>query len=69
MVIEIQFGINKYSEVFYIVGPVHRRLAKTVIIEQYVGFPREGYKFSFTGVEFHTVSNTPTLYRVNVRLK
>jgi hypothetical protein len=68
MVMKMKFGINKYSEVFYSVGPVYRRLAKIVIVNQHVGFLREGYYLSFTGVEFHTVSNAPTLYRVNVRL-
>jgi hypothetical protein len=38
---EMKFGINKYSEVFYRVGPVYRRLAKIVIVNQYVGFPRK----------------------------
>jgi hypothetical protein len=60
MVMEMEFGINKYSEVFYNVGPVYRRLAKFIVIDKYIGFPREGYNFSFTDVEFHTVSNAPT---------
>jgi hypothetical protein len=68
MGMEMKFGVNKYSEVFYRVRPVYRRLAKTVIINQYVGFPREGCYSSFTDVEFHTVSNAPNLYTVNVRL-
>jgi hypothetical protein len=65
---EMKFGINKYSEVFYGVGPVYRRSAKIVIVNQYVGLPREGHYFSFNDVDFHTVSNAPTLYRVNVRM-
>jgi hypothetical protein len=51
MVMEMKFGINKYSEVFYRVGPVYTELAKFVIVDQYVGFPREGYNFSFTDVQ------------------
>jgi hypothetical protein len=66
---KMKFVINKYSEVLYRVGLVYRRLAKSVIVDQYVGFPDEGYNFSFSDVEFHTVSNAPTLYTVNVRLK
>jgi hypothetical protein len=69
MVMDMKFGINKYSEIFYRVGPVYKRLAKTVVVDQFVGFLRYGYNFSFTDAEFHTVSNAPTLYRVNVRLK
>jgi hypothetical protein len=69
IVMEMMFDINKYSEVYYKESPVYRGLAKSVIVDQYVGFPREGYNFSFTDVESHTVSNAPTLYRVNVRLK
>jgi hypothetical protein len=38
MVTEMKFGINKYSEVFYRVGPVYRRLTKTVIVNQYAVF-------------------------------
>jgi hypothetical protein len=38
MVMEIKFGINKYSEVLYRVGPVYRRLAKTLIVDPYVVF-------------------------------
>jgi uncharacterized membrane protein YjgN (DUF898 family) len=41
-------------------------MAKFIIVGQYVGFPREGYNFGFTDVDFHTVSNVPTLYRVVV---
>jgi hypothetical protein len=43
-------------------------LATFITIDQYVGFPEEGYNFNFTDVEFHTVSSAPNLYRVNVRL-
>jgi hypothetical protein len=68
MVMKMKFGINKYAEVFYRFGPVYRNWAKIVIVNLHVDFPREGYYFSFTDVEFHTVSNAPTLYRVNVRL-
>jgi hypothetical protein len=69
VVMKIKFSINKYSQVFYRVGPVCGGLEKFIIIDEYFGFPVEGYKFSFTGVEFHTVISAPTLYRVNVRLK
>jgi hypothetical protein len=69
VVMEMKHGINKYSEVFYRVCPGYGGLSKFIIIEQYVGFPGEGHNFSFTDVEFHTVSSAPTLYRVNVRLK
>jgi hypothetical protein len=47
----------------------YRGLAKFIIVEQCIGFPGEGYNFNSIDVEFHTVSNAPTLYRVNVRLK
>jgi hypothetical protein len=66
MVMEMKFIINKYSQVFYRVGPGYRELTKFLIVK-YFGFPREVYNFRFTDVEFHTVSNAPTLYRV-VRL-
>jgi hypothetical protein len=69
MIMEMKFSINKYSEVSYRVGPVYRGLSKFVIVDQYVGFPREGYNFSVADVEFHTVRNATTLYRVNVRPK
>jgi hypothetical protein len=69
MVMEMEFGINKYSEAFHRVGLVYRRLAKFIVVDKYICFPREGYNFSFTDVEFHAVSNSPTLYRVNVSLK
>jgi hypothetical protein len=48
---------------------VNKGLAKFAIMDQYVGFPGEGYNFSFTDVEFHTVSSSLDLYRVNVRLQ
>jgi hypothetical protein len=38
---------------------------KFIIIHQYVGFPGEGYKFSFTDVESHLVNSASTLYRIN----
>jgi hypothetical protein len=37
-------------------------MAKFIVVEQYVGIPGEGYNFSFIDVEFHAVSNAPTLY-------
>jgi hypothetical protein len=64
----MKFIINIYSQVFR-VGSELYRIEKFIIIGQCVGFPGGGYSFSFTDVEFHTVSNAPTLYRVNVRLK
>jgi hypothetical protein len=69
MVMEVEFGVNIYSEVFHRVGPVYRRLADFIVVDKYIGFPGEGYNFSFTDFEFHAVSNTQTLYRFNVRLK
>jgi hypothetical protein len=69
VVMEIKFSVNKHSQAFYRIGPSYRGLAKFIIIDQHVGFPGEGYGFSFTDVEFHTVTNAPTFYRVNVRLK
>jgi hypothetical protein len=66
---EMEFNVNKYSQVFYSVGPVYRGLTKFIVVDQFVGFPGKIYKFSFTDVEFHRLSNAPTLYRVNVRLK
>jgi hypothetical protein len=68
VVMKMKFSINKYSQVFNIVGPVYGVMTNFIIIEQYVGFPGEGYNFSFTDVDFHAVSNAPTLYRVVVRL-
>jgi hypothetical protein len=69
VVMEMEFNVNKYSQIFYRVGQGYRGLAKFIIVDQYVGFPAEGYKCSFNDVEFHTVSNAPTLCRVIVRLK
>jgi hypothetical protein len=61
-IVDMVMEINKYSEVSYRVSLVYRGLAKFIIVDQYVGFPREGYNFSFTVLEFHTVSDAPTLY-------
>jgi hypothetical protein len=70
ILMEMKFSINKYSKVFYRVGPGYRGLAKFIIkISTLVGFPGERYNFSFTDVEFHAVISAPTLYRINVRLK
>jgi hypothetical protein len=33
MVMEVEFGVNKYSEVFHRVGPVYRRLAKFIVVD------------------------------------
>jgi hypothetical protein len=68
MVMKIKFSINEYSQVFNRVGPSYGRLSKCMIIHQYLSFPGEGYNFSFTAVECHTVSSTETLFRVNDRL-
>jgi hypothetical protein len=68
MIMEIKFSISKYSQVFNRVSPGYRGLAKFIIIDQYFGFPGEGYNFSFTDVKFHTVSSATTLRRVSVRL-
>jgi hypothetical protein len=69
MGMEMKFSFNKYSQALYTVGPGYGGMANFIIIHQYVGFPGEGYNFGFTDVEFHAVSNAPTLYRFNVRLK
>jgi hypothetical protein len=42
MVMDMKFGINKYSEVFCRVSLFHRGLAKVIVIDKYVDFPREG---------------------------
>jgi hypothetical protein len=68
MVMEMKFSITIHSQVFYGVGPSYRRLPKFIIVDQYVGFPGEGYNFRFRDPEFHTVSSAPTLCRVYVRL-
>jgi hypothetical protein len=68
VVVKMKFIINQYSQHFNKVGPVYGGLEKCIIIDQCVGFPGEGYNFSLTDVEFHTVSSAPTLYRVNIRL-
>jgi hypothetical protein len=66
---KMKFSINKYFHIFHRVGPGYRGLAKFIIVDQYVGFPGEGYNFSFTDVEFHAACNAPTFLRVNVILK
>jgi hypothetical protein len=48
---EMWLSLNKYSQVFYSVGPGYRGLTKFIIVDQYVGFPGEGYNFSFTDIE------------------
>jgi hypothetical protein len=68
VVMKLKFGIKKYSYVLNRIGPGYGVLTKFIIIDQYVGFPGEGYNFSFTDVELHIVNSAPTLYRVNVRL-
>jgi hypothetical protein len=50
MVDMMKFIINKYYQIFKRVGPGYGELAKIKIIDQYAGFPGEGYKFGFTGV-------------------
>jgi hypothetical protein len=67
VVMKMKFIINN-SQVFNRVGPGYGGLAKLIIIDESVGFPGEGCNFSFTDVDFHTVSSAPTLNRVNVRL-
>jgi hypothetical protein len=69
LVMEMEFNVNIYSQVFYSVSPGYRGLTKFIVVDQYVRFPGKRYNLSFTDVEFHRVSNAPTLYRVNVRLK
>jgi hypothetical protein len=49
MITKMKFIISKYSQIFKGVGPGYGELAKFIIIDQYAGFPGEGYKFSFTG--------------------
>jgi hypothetical protein len=66
---KLQLGVDKYSKVCYTVGPGYRRLAKLIIIKKCVSFPGKRYDLSFTDVEFHTVSNAPTLCSVYVRLE
>jgi hypothetical protein len=48
MFMEMKFRINKYSQVFYRLGPGYRGLTKFIIVDQYTGFPGEGYNFSLT---------------------
>jgi hypothetical protein len=68
VVMEMKYIINIYSKVLYRVGPNYKGLTKFIIVGQWVGFPGEEYNFNCTDVEFRTVSNEPTLYRVNVRM-
>jgi hypothetical protein len=68
VVMKIKFSINKYSQVFNRVGPGYGGLAKFIVIDQYVGFPEDGYNFSFTDAGFRTVISAPAFYTVNVRL-
>jgi hypothetical protein len=56
VVMEMEFNVNKYSQVFHRVGPGYRELKKFIVVDQYVGFPGEGCNFSFTEFEFHTVT-------------
>jgi hypothetical protein len=65
---KMKFSINKYSRVFNRASPGYGGLEKFIILDQYVDLPGEGCNFSFSEAEFHTVSSSPTLYRVNVRL-
>jgi hypothetical protein len=67
-VMKMMFSINKYSQVFNRVGPGYGGLEKFIIIDQYFGFPGDGYNFIFTAVDFHIVSCEPILYRAKVRL-
>jgi hypothetical protein len=59
VVMKVKFSI-KYTQVFNRIGPDYGGLIKFIIIDQYFGFPGEGYNFSFTDVEFHIVSSAPT---------
>jgi hypothetical protein len=63
---KLQLGVDKYSKVFYTVGPGYRRLAKLIIIKKYVSFPGKRYDLSFADVEFHTISNASTLYIMKI---
>jgi hypothetical protein len=47
VVMEMEFNVNKYSQVFYRVGPGYRGLANFIIVDQNIGFPAEGYNFKF----------------------
>jgi hypothetical protein len=39
VVMEMEFNVHKYSQVFYSVGLGHRGLTKFIVVDQYVGFP------------------------------
>jgi hypothetical protein len=68
VVIKMKISINKYSQVFNRVVSGYGEMTKFIIIDQRGSSPREGYNFSFSDAEFHTVSNASTLCRVNVGL-
>jgi hypothetical protein len=53
VIMKMKFRIKKCSHVFNGVGPGYSGLTKFIITDQYIGFPGEGYNFSFTGVEFN----------------
>jgi hypothetical protein len=60
---KMEFSVRKYFHVYSRVGPAYGDLAKFIIIDKYVGFPGEGYNFSFTDDQFHIISSGTTLYR------
>jgi hypothetical protein len=57
VVVKIKFSINRYPQIYNIAGSVYGQWAKFVITDQYAGFPREEYNFSFTDGEFDIVSS------------
>jgi hypothetical protein len=53
MVMELKFSINKFSQVFYRLGPGCRGLTKFIIVDQYIGFPGEWYNFCYNNNYYH----------------
>jgi hypothetical protein len=61
----MKYSIKKIFQLCNKVGPGYPGLARLVIRDQYIGFPKEEYNFGLTDFEFHTVNSAPTFHRVN----
>jgi hypothetical protein len=69
MIMEVQFRIDKHTQVFNTVGIGYGGMTKFIVEDQCNSLPRERNNSGFTDVQFHKVSSAPTLYGIDVRLK
>jgi hypothetical protein len=69
MIMEVEFRISKYTQVFNTVGTGFGGLKKFIVEDQCISLPRQINRSDFIDVQFHKVCSIQTLYRINVRCK